>query len=264
MGSLGSLLPRLLLALLPDAAGWRDGKAGRPVPQPPGLRVPLPGPAPARPVFPGAGGDQAAGVGKPHRQQKAVLGPPKARAASGTGPPAAGRCSSGAARTVRTRGSRGSPPAAGWPAPPGTLAASCQPGRPRTGDALLQLRCHSRCSWRRRRGCWRPGRLAGPLGGSPRTTCFWEGSAHGPPVPASRGRLGGVRYAPLPRLLGAGCGAAGRRGGQAESAGSHREVRGEGPEQLMEAGKPTAQHSGSAPKRPLTRTWLRTLPKCLL
>lgn len=50
-------------------------------------------------------------------------------------------------------------------------------------------------SWRRQRGCWRPGRLAGPLGGSPRTTCFWEGCAHGPPVPASRGRLGGVRYA---------------------------------------------------------------------
>ena len=49
----------------------------------------------------------------------------------------------------------------------------------------------TRCSWRRRRGCWRPGHLTGPLGESSRTACFLERSAGCPPG-GQLNRLSGV------------------------------------------------------------------------
>lgn len=177
---------RLLLALLPDAAGWRGGKAGRPVPKPPGLRVPLPRPCSRPPSVPGR---------RPRPSGRRGEAPPTAKSRP---PPAKG------AGGVRH-----------WPPSGGMLQLRRSAHRKNTQEQRFAscsgldgtVRDTGR-SWRRRRGCWIPGRLAGPLGGSPRTTCFWEGSAHGPPVPASRGRLRGVRYTPLPQLLGAGCGAA--------------------------------------------------------
>lgn len=157
-----------------------------------------PSPPCSRPVrTPGAGGDHAGSVGRPHprKEARAESAPtsrpsvphPKRRRQHQT--PARQRRGVAAwARelTRRTRVSRDSRPAAGWASTPGTPAASCQPGRQRVGIALLRPRCRSRCSWRRRQGCCSSGRRADRLCGSPEPPASGSGARAARPGPASR------------------------------------------------------------------------------
>lgn len=167
---------QLRVSASPPPALWHCRLAGRlaareadPAPQPPGRRVSLPGSAPARPARRGAkrntplAWEGSSGGGK--RSPRPTLCPLKGAGGVRQGPALAGCRSSGGALT-RTGGSRGSRPAAGSAAPPGTPAASC----------------------RRWRGVWSPGRL--------RSVGTWSGapaavpSASTPSHAAFRERLG--------------------------------------------------------------------------
>lgn len=64
----------------------------------------------------------------------------------------------------------------------GTAAASCRPGRARNRD--------TRCSWRRRRDCWRPNHLTSPLGESREPPALGRGV--GCPPGGQLNRLSGV------------------------------------------------------------------------
>ncbi|XP_027391366.1 uncharacterized protein LOC113888436 [Bos indicus x Bos taurus] len=146
----------------------------------------------------------------------------EAAPAAGVSQPGRGR---GGTLTRQTRASRGSRPAAGWASPPGTPAASCQPGLARNQDTLLlETRPPHRSARRELENRLLPGEER-------RLPARWSAK---PP-------LGRRLWATAKRQRCHGCWkpsrgvAAGGREGRAESAGSHREMRDQEPKQFMEA-----------------------------
>ena len=174
------------------------------------------------------------GHSRRHRPQEADLTPtsvpPKA--------PAAGVSQPGRGRGGRSPDKRSRAEVrvlqAGWASPPGTPAASCQPGLGRNRDTLLlESRPPHRSARRELENRLLPReerRLPARWSAKP---SLWRRLW----ATAKRQRCHGG-WKPSRGV------AAGGREGRAESAGSHREMRDQEPKQFMEAGKRNASGAG--------------------